>query len=167
MTSQLTLEQKSCEESGNCPKVKSCKDNLIPIKKPNDIIMPFTPDNDAHYSRINADMFFNNTDERNCPVTKCAIRQPDCKTNYTGGVYVDEKSPFGVFAYTQYPKGLNDPICLVCGNKDTTQSIQTTFVQLDCNVTGNCQEAPKAIDSDTKGPCSGTLDHVKIPKEGF
>jgi hypothetical protein len=76
MSTSFIIKQKSCEESGNCPKAKvgSCKDNLTPIKKPNSIIMQYTPDNNAKYSGINADMFFDNTDDRNCPVTKCAIR---------------------------------------------------------------------------------------------
>jgi len=100
--------------------------------------MPFTPNNAAHYSKINADSFFINKDNQNCPVERCKIRQPDCKSNYTGGIYVDEKAPFGIFAHTDFPEGWNNQVCLICENQNVTRSIQIEVNQLNCNDTGNC-----------------------------
>lgn len=127
--------------------------------------MPYKP-NTAYlqYSKINADSFFINKDNQNCPVQKCEIRQPDCQSNYTGAIKIDNNAPFGILAVTDFPEGWINQVCLICENQNVTRSIQIEVNQLNCNDTGNCQNISKVTGNNTKGQCSGALKEISNPK---
>jgi hypothetical protein len=125
--------------------------------------VPYANNSVAHWSRVNADSFFVNRNDLYCPITQCFLREKDCRTNYTGGVYVDQKAPFGIFAHTDFPVGFIEPLCLICQNQDETRAVVFDFNQLSCKETGNCGEIYNVTLNDTKGSCSGKLGHIANP----
>jgi len=42
----------------------------------------------------------------------------DCQGLYTDGITVDTSAPWKISAVTNYVKGFDDPVCIVCENKD-------------------------------------------------
>jgi hypothetical protein len=42
----------------------------------------------------------------------------DCQSPYTDGISIDKSAPWKISAITNYNVGWNDPVCIVCENKD-------------------------------------------------
>ena len=42
----------------------------------------------------------------------------DCRANYTDGIFIDNEAPWKISAVANYVTGWNDPVCIVCENKD-------------------------------------------------
>lgn len=78
--------------------------------------------------------FFVNNDYKNCPLTNCSLKQPDCKQSYEDGIILDNRtSLFNISAITNFPDGWIDPLCLICENKDEIVSVQIEVDQLSCS----------------------------------
>jgi hypothetical protein len=43
---------------------------------------------------------------------------PDCQSPYTDGISVVDKAPWTINAVSNFVVGWNDPVCVVCENKD-------------------------------------------------
>lgn len=72
----------------------------------------------------------------------------DCQSPYTDGISIDKSAPWKISAITNYNVGWNDPVCIVCENKDEKVPFQMQIDQLPCTATKNC---PKEEDhSDPK-----------------
>ena len=76
------------------------------------------------YAKSNAIEFFTNSNTSSCPVSNCTVKQPNCVDDYTDGVFIDNKFPFGIFVISDYPDGWIDPICLICYNQNEAVSIE-------------------------------------------
>ena len=79
----------------------------------------------------------------------------DCDQPFLDGITIDDK--FRISAITDFTSGWNDPVCVVCENKDEKVGIEITIDQLPC--TSNC---PTSKTHGT-GACKGFLDHVQNP----
>ena len=100
--------------------------------------MPFNEGNQYQFSNKTVMDFFENSDSKNCPITSCSLKQPDCNQSYVFGISVDSRAPYGIFAITDFPDGWIDPLCLICENKDEIVSVQIEVDQLSCSQSGNC-----------------------------
>lgn len=104
-------------------------------------------------------------DPENCPITNCSLRQPDCKFEYNDGIFVDKKSPYGVFSINNFPAGWSDPLCLVCQNKDEVVSVRIEVAQRNCLESKNCPLKVNVTRAALeKEQCKGTLTPVINPK---
>lgn len=71
-------------------------------------------------------VFFNSTDEANCPVVTCDLHEANCfaALNPQSNVYLDESvskfhnnsSAFAIYAKTNVRKGYTQSVCLSCTN---------------------------------------------------
>jgi len=85
---------------------------------------------------------------------------PDCQSLYTDGISVSATAPWNIGAITNYVTGWNDPVCIVCENKDEKVGFQMQIDQLPCTTTNNCP-----ADDNTVAPttCKGQLLKVDVP----
>ena len=61
--------------------------------------------------------FFANSDEVNCPVTMCALKQQGCQASYEDGrVTVGSTSPFVIQTVRNIKSGFEDRVCVECTN---------------------------------------------------
>jgi hypothetical protein len=77
---------------------------------------------------------------------------PDCQSPYTDGISVVDKAPWTINAVSNFVVGWNDPVCVVCENKDEKVGFQMQIDQLPCTATNNC---PKDDDHSEPTTCEG------------
>ena len=140
-----------------------CRGHLDHISNPPNITFHYHPTTEPQVGSINGSSFFKNDDPASCPITKCSLRQPDCKSIYDEGIFISQKSPFEVTGVTNFEHGWDDPICLVCENKDEEVGVHFFLSQEDCNKTNNCPKAKNVTNTVPPGACKGHLDHLLTP----
>ena len=176
----MEIDQLSCTESKNCPNATdlvptkvpagACKGHLIPITNPLTIAIPFDIRTNQLYTGVNAMTFFTNDDPEACPMKYCKLMMPGCIQNYTEGISVDSKAPYGIFAQQNYPNGWIDPLCLLCSNQDETKAINITIDQQSCSQSQNCPNnnqpsGPPVAPAPVAGQCKNHLIPITNPQK--
>ena len=88
---------------------------------------------------------------------------PDCQQPYLDGISISNTAPWTISAVSNYVKGWNDPICIVCKNKHQKVGVELTINQLPCNATKNCP-ADYTHEEELQS-CRGSLSRVNEPKK--
>ena len=87
----------------------------------------------------------------------------DCQAPYLDGVAVDTSAPWKISAVTNYISGWNDPVCVVCENKDEKVGFEMSIDQIPCATSKNC---PKdAAHEEEEQSCKNQLTLAKDPKK--
>ena len=50
----------------------------------------------------------------------------DCDEPFLNGIMIDNGAPFKISAYTDFPKGWKDPVCVMCENIDEKVAVEIT-----------------------------------------
>ena len=61
--------------------------------------------------------------------------------------------PFIISGRTNFEHGWDDPICLVCENKDEEVGVHMFLSQEECHKTNNCPKVVNVTKNETKGEC--------------
>lgn len=142
----MQIDQLPCTASNNCPQndtaaqsTQSCRGFLDHVSdEPKKIEFGFVSSETPQVSKILATEFFVNQNSTICPITKCTMHGPDCEAPYLDGISISDSAPWQINAVSNYVSGWQDPVCVVCENKDEIVGLPMIIDQLSCNASNNC-----------------------------
>ena len=127
-SNEVCIQCESAEQTITYPNFKitqisKCRESLRLQENPLDPVKIDVGGQSNENSNVTSgwQSFFTNSEETECPVSQCILKNQGCQKEYTGtNLYMERGYPWRIRSSNDVDYGKNEKVCIECSNSDQT-----------------------------------------------